>query len=94
MSHVNKALYKYKWISEVLTMKTYVALVIDFDGGVNHVYGKAPNWKQYKSQLDELGLEVIEDQTSDWDGDEENIEEDCVPVAYYATDEWKEKVNI
>jgi hypothetical protein len=91
MSCLSKA--KNKWINEMVTMQKYVALVIDFDGGVNHVYGNAPNWKQFKFQLDELGLEVIENQTSDWDGDEENIEEDCVPVAYYATDEWKEKIN-
>jgi len=58
---------------------TYVALVADATGRYAHVYGNANSWDNYHDQLEDIGCEVIENQTSDWDGDEEAIKEDCIP---------------
>jgi hypothetical protein len=48
-------------------MNTYVALVADVTERYCHVYGTAKNWSDYCDQLEDLGCEVVEDQTDDYD---------------------------
>ena len=48
-------------------MRTYVALVADATGRYCHVYGTALDWPSFVDQLEEVGVEVVEDQTSDYD---------------------------
>ncbi len=61
-------------------MKIYIALVNN-EQGFDWIYGKAPSWKQYHGQLEDLGYEVIENQTTDWVGcSEEEIAEDCMSI--------------
>ena len=48
-------------------MRTYVALVADATGRYCHVYGTALDWPSFADQLEEVGVEVVEDQTSDYD---------------------------
>lgn len=48
-------------------MQTYVALIADAAGRYGHVYGTAVNWLGFVDQLEEVGVEVVEDQTSDYD---------------------------
>jgi hypothetical protein len=48
-------------------MQTYVALVADMIGRYAHVYGTAIDWERFADQLEEVGCEVIENQTSDYD---------------------------
>ena len=48
-------------------MNTYVALVADVTGRYCHVYGSANTWHNYVDQLEELGCEVVENQTDDYD---------------------------
>ena len=48
-------------------MQTYVALIADATGRYCHVYGTALDWPSFVDQLEEVGVEVVEDQTSDYD---------------------------
>jgi hypothetical protein len=48
-------------------MQTYVALIADAAGRYGHVYGTAIDWPSFVDQLEEVGVEVVEDQTSDYD---------------------------
>ena len=48
-------------------MQTYVALIADAAGRYGHVYGIAIDWPSFVDQLEEVGVEVVEDQTSDYD---------------------------
>ena len=48
-------------------MNTYVALIADVRGRYCHVYGTANTWHNLVDQLEDLGAEVIEDQTDDYD---------------------------
>ena len=48
-------------------MNTYVALIADVTGRYCHVYGTANTWHNLVDQLEDLGAEVIEDQTDDYD---------------------------
>jgi hypothetical protein len=62
------------------SMNIYIALVNN-EQGFDWIYGKAPNWSQYHDQLEDLGYEVIENQTDDWEGySEEQIAEDCMSI--------------
>ena len=59
----------------------FVALVTDRTGRYAHVCGTARTWSQFSDQLEDIGCEVVEDQTEEWDGcTPEEIAEDCVPV--------------
>ena len=58
---------------------TYVALISDATGRYAHVYGNANSWAQFVNELEDIGCEVVENQTSDYDSLEE-IEEDCVTI--------------
>lgn len=55
-------------------MTTYVALVADYTGRYAHVLGDAKTWSDFVDQLEDLGCEVIEDQSGDY--------EDCLPEDY------------
>ena len=48
-------------------INTYVALVADVRGRYCHVSGTANTWHNYCDQLEELGCEVVEDQTDDYE---------------------------
>ena len=49
-------------------MNTYVALVVDvLTGCYFHVYGTANTWHNLVDQLEDLGCEVVEDQTDDYE---------------------------
>jgi hypothetical protein len=48
-------------------MSIYVALIADESGRYCHVYGNSSNWSTYVDQLEDLGAEVIEDQTCDYE---------------------------
>ena len=48
-------------------MNTYVALIADASGIYCHVYGTANTLPNYIDQLEELGCEVVENQTDDYD---------------------------
>ena len=67
-------------------MKLYVALMADARGYYCHVHGKANSWDEFHNQLEDLGVEVVEDQTADYDDwDEEEIYEDLFDIAYLRT---------
>lgn len=59
---------------------TYVALVADQTGRYAHVYGNANSWSSFVDDLEDIGCEVIENQTQDWDGDLKAIKEDCIYI--------------
>jgi hypothetical protein len=48
-------------------MQTYVALVVDMTGRYAWVCGTAIDWERFADQLEEVGCEVIENQTDDYD---------------------------
>lgn len=48
---------------------TYVALVCDLTGRYAHVYGNADSWSNFVDQLEDIGSEVIENQTDDYEID-------------------------
>jgi hypothetical protein len=48
-------------------MQSYVALVADMTGRYAHVYGTAIDWPSFTDQLEEVGCEVIENQTDDYE---------------------------
>lgn len=56
-------------------MRIYVALIADAAGRYLHVYGTASTWPNFHDQLEELGAEVIENQSQDY--------EDCVEPQDY-----------
>jgi hypothetical protein len=58
-----------------------VALVADRRGRYAHVWGEPRSWNQFVGQLEDIGCEVIEDQTEDWDGcTKDEVAEDCMSV--------------
>ena len=61
---------------------TYVALVADYTGRYAHVYGNANSWVNFIGQLEDIGCEVIENQTDEYDSfDPEDLKElDVVPI--------------
>ena len=58
---------------------TYVALITDATGRYAHVYGNANSWSQFVDELEDVGCEVVENQTTEYDS-LEDIEEDCVTI--------------
>lgn len=72
-------------------MNTYVALVSDYTGRYAHVYGNADNWGNYCDQLEDIGCEVIENQTDDYEDslsqlDEQAKELDIVSITKLVDD--------
>jgi hypothetical protein len=47
-------------------MQSYVALVADMTGRYAHVCGTAIDWDSFVDQLEEVGCEVIENQSMDY----------------------------
>lgn len=58
----------------------YVALLTDANGSYFYAYDDVANFRELASKLEDIGAEVIEDQTDDWDGDIEGIKEDCYTI--------------
>jgi len=48
-------------------MQSHVALIADMTGRYAHVYGTAIDWSSFTDQLEEVGCEVIENQTEDYE---------------------------
>ena len=62
-------------------MRTHVALIADASGRYAYVWGSAPSWDKFVDQLEDIGCEVIEEQTEDWNGEsQEEIAADCLSV--------------
>jgi hypothetical protein len=59
---------------------TYVALIADATGRWAHVYGNANSWANFVDQLEDIGCNVIENETEDYEGVMESIQEDCIPI--------------
>ena len=58
-----------------------IALVADRTRRYAHVWGSPYSWNQFVNQLEDIGCEVIEEQTEDWDGcTNEEIQADCLSV--------------
>lgn len=55
-------------------MNTYVALIVDAAGHYAFVVTKAKDWDEAIDQLEDIGCEVVEDQTDEYEGDDlENL---------------------
>lgn len=61
-------------------MEQYVALIADQICRYGWVYVKANNWDTAVDQLEDLGCEVIEDQSDDYDFDDLLTKEDRLKV--------------
>lgn len=62
-------------------MRTHIALVADRSGRYAHVWGTAQTFSLFSDQLEDIGCEVIENQTEEWDGcTPDEIAEDCLSV--------------
>jgi hypothetical protein len=66
---------------------TYVALIADYTGRYLHVYGTARTWPNFVDQLEDLGCEVIENQSDDYEGylPEEYEEAGAIPIGNLLT---------
>jgi anaerobic ribonucleoside-triphosphate reductase len=67
-------------------MEQYVALIADQTGRYGWVYVKANNWDTAVDQLEDLGCEVVENQSVDYDfkdlqTKEDRLEVDVVDIA-------------
>jgi len=64
----------------------HIALVADRTGRYAHVWSQVP-WSQFVDQLEDIGCEVIEEQTDDWDGcSKEEIQADCLSLYQLVND--------
>jgi anaerobic ribonucleoside-triphosphate reductase len=61
-------------------MEQYVALIADQTGRYGWVYLKAKNWDTAVDQLEDLGCEVVEDQSDDYDFEDLQTKEDRLEV--------------
>jgi len=62
-------------------MAIHIALIVDRSGRYAHVWGEAPSWNKFVDQLEDLGAEVVEEQTDDWKGrTQDKIAEDCLSI--------------
>lgn len=58
-----------------------IALIVDARQRYAHVWGSPYSWDQFVDQLEDIGCEVVEEQTEDWDGcTKEEIQADCLSV--------------
>ena len=68
-------------------MGLHIALIVDARQRYAHVYGEARTFNQFCDQLEDIGCEVVEDQTKDWDDcDISQIAEDCVSIQQLLTE--------
>lgn len=58
----------------------HVALIKDGKGDFYGVAEDVANFRELLNKLEDVGAEVIEDQTDDWDDDIEAILEDCYNI--------------
>lgn len=65
---------------------TYVALVADATGRYAHVYGNANSFIQFIDQLEDVGCEVIENQTNEYDNDIRLIQDHCLSIQQLLAD--------
>jgi len=65
-------------------MSIHVALISDYDSGIWHVYGEAQSFNLFACQLEDLGCQVIENQSDEWE--EEEVEEDACSIAELLAD--------
>lgn len=62
-------------------MGLHIALVADRSGRYAHVWGTARTFNQFSDQLEDIGCEVIQDQSIEWDDcTRDEIAEDCLSV--------------
>jgi hypothetical protein len=61
-------------------MEQYVALIADQTGRYGWVYLKATNWDTAVDQLEDLGCEVVENQSDDYDFKDMQTKEDRLEV--------------
>lgn len=59
---------------------TYVALISDATGRYAHVRGNANSWAQFTDELEDVGCEVVENQTDDYLDDPESLVECTVTI--------------
>lgn len=65
----------------LLKLPMYIALVADRTGRYAHVWSEAKTWDLFHDQLEDVGCEVIENQTYEWYGcTKEEVAEDCLSV--------------
>jgi len=57
---------------------TYVALIADATGRTAHVYGNTNSWEQFVDELEDIGCEVVENQTEEYESLAE-IQRHCIP---------------
>ena len=68
-------------------MTLHIALVADRTGRYAHVWGTARTFNQFIDQLEDIGCEVIEDQSTEWDGcTRDEIQEDYLSVHQLLSD--------
>jgi hypothetical protein len=68
-------------LQTLLNLPMYIALVADRTGRYTHVWGEAKTWGLFHDQLEDVGCEVIENQTYEWYGcTKEEVAEDCLSV--------------
>ena len=69
----------FKLTQDATPMTHYVALVADATGRYAHVYVPGRNWNNVVDQLEDIGCEVVENQTDDYELEDfespENLEE-------------------
>jgi hypothetical protein len=58
----------------------HVALAKDYKGDFFCVAEDVANFRELLNLLEDIGAEVVEDQTADWDGDVEGIKLDCYSI--------------
>jgi anaerobic ribonucleoside-triphosphate reductase len=61
-------------------MEQYVALIADQTGRYGWVYVKANNWDTAVDQLEDLGCEVVENQSADYDFEDLQTKEDRLEI--------------
>lgn len=67
-------------------MALHIALIVDSTGRYAHVYGEARTFNRFIDQLEDIGCEVVENQTREWDGcDISEIIEDCMSMQQLLT---------
>lgn len=57
---------------------TYVALIADATGRTAHVYGNTNSWGEFVDELEDIGCEVLENQTEEYESLAE-IQRHCIP---------------
>ena len=68
-------------------MSIHVALISDYGSGIWHVYGEAQSFGMFACQLEDLGCQVIENQSDEWEGyTKEEVEEDACSIAQLLAD--------